>query len=388
MSGRIILYGATGYMGQLVARAMVASGGRPVLAGRNQDRLNAVAARLGQAGDGIELETVVVDIEGPDRLRNLLRAGDVLVSTAGPFLKVGRPVVAAAVGAGAIYLDSSGEPPFIRQVFEEFGPRAERTGAVLLTAFGYDYVPGSLAGALALASAGRGATQVRVGYFVRGNIKKGTSAGTRASVAGLLLEPGYAVHGGQLISERTAAHVMSFRIDGTTREAFSIGSSEHFALPRLRSATAEAGGSPAKAPLSEVGVYLGWFGATTRLVHYASALASPFKRLKSVRGALDKEAHRIQRSRAGPATEKAIRSDVVAVASDASGATLATARLTGGDPYSFTAPMLAWAARKAAADGVQPAGALGPVEAFGLRGLEAACAAAGFRREPPLMAAR
>ena len=42
-------------------------------------------------------------------------------------MKVGRPVVAAAVDAGTVYLDSTGEPPFIRQVFEEFGPRAERT---------------------------------------------------------------------------------------------------------------------------------------------------------------------------------------------------------------------------------------------------------------------
>jgi len=55
--------------------------------------------------------------------------------------------------------------------------------------------------------------------------------------------------------------------------------------------------------------------------------------------------------------------------------------LTGGDPYSFTAPMLAWAAGKAAADGVQPAGALGPAEAFGLSNLESGCADAGFQRE-------
>ncbi len=74
----------------------------------------------------------------PGALRDLIEPGGVLVSTAGPFLKVGRPAVAAAADAGAIYLDSSGEPPFIRQAFEEFGPRPERTGAVLLTAFGYD----------------------------------------------------------------------------------------------------------------------------------------------------------------------------------------------------------------------------------------------------------
>jgi hypothetical protein len=57
------------------------------------------------------------------------------------------------------------------------------------------------------------------------------------------------------------------------------------------------------------------------------------------------------------------------------------AHLTGGDPYSFTAPMLAWAAGRAVTQGVQPAGALGPVEAFGLGSLESACADAGFSRE-------
>jgi short subunit dehydrogenase-like uncharacterized protein len=302
----------------------------------------------------------------------------VLVSTAGPFLKVGRSAVAAAVDAGAIYLDSSGEPPFIRQVFEEFGPRAERTGAVLLTASGYDYVPGNLAGALALEAAGPAAARVRVGYFVRGNLRKGTSAGTRASVSGVLLEPGYAFRGGRVVSERTAARVTSFELDGRKRPAFSIGSSEHFALPRLRLGAAGAGGSPAQAPLTEVGVYLGWFGAATRLVHYASALATPLGRLPGARRALDRRARRIQRSRAQPGTEAAIRSDVVAVAGDASGGNLAVAHLTGGDPYSFTAPMLAWAAGTAATQGVRPAGALGPVEAFGLGSLESACADAGW----------
>src|ERR1700750_1215740 len=171
MPGRIVLYGATGYMGGLTARAMVASGARPVLAGRDQSRLSALAARLSRAGDGAELETAVATTEGPGPLRDLIGAGDVLVSTAGPFLKVGRPVVTAAVEAGAVYLDSTGDPPFIREVFEEFGPRAERTGAVLLTAFGYDYVPGNLAGALALDAAGPRATRVRVGYFVNGDLR-------------------------------------------------------------------------------------------------------------------------------------------------------------------------------------------------------------------------
>jgi short subunit dehydrogenase-like uncharacterized protein len=388
MPGRIVLYGATGYMGQRAAQAMVARGTPPVLAGRNKDRLAAMAARLADAGDGIELETAVADTEKPEQLRQLIGARDVLVSTAGPFLQVGRPVVAAAADVGAVYLDSSGEPPFIRQVFEEFGPRAERTGATLLTAMGYDYVPGNLAGALALDAAGPTATEVQVGYFVRGNIKDGTSAGTRASAVGVLLEPGYAFRGGRVVGERTGAHVMSFKIDGTKRDGFSIGSSEHFALPRLRPGIAGTGDITAQAALGEVGVYLGWFGAATRFVHYLSGLASPLERLPGVRRAVDKEVRRIQRSRSGPSAEQAIRSDVVAVAGGADGAKLSVAHLTGGDPYSFTAPILAWAAGQAAAHGVRSTGALGPVEAFGLDSLENACADAGFHREPAVLASR
>jgi hypothetical protein len=131
-----------------------------------------------------------------------------------------------------------------------------------------------------------------------------------------------------------------------------------------------------------VGVYLGWFGRATRLVHYGSALARSLDRVPGVRRALDGQARRIQRSRAGPGTGQSIRSDVVAVAGDASGQTLATVHLAGGDPYSFTAPVLAWAAGTAAGEGMQSAGALGPVEAFGAGALESACAEAGFHREP------
>jgi short subunit dehydrogenase-like uncharacterized protein len=158
---------------------MVASGARPVLAGRDRGRLEALATRLALPAGAAELETAVAGTGSPDQLRELIGPGDVLVSTAGPFVKVGQAAVAAAAEAGAIYLDSSGEPPFIRQVFEEFGPRAEQTGAALLTAFGYDYVPGNLAGALALQAAGPAAARVEVGYFVRGNIRKGTSAEVR-----------------------------------------------------------------------------------------------------------------------------------------------------------------------------------------------------------------
>jgi short subunit dehydrogenase-like uncharacterized protein len=172
-----VLFGATGYTGRLTAEALAAAGGRPVLAGRDRTRLETLARRLGG------LPVAEADTARPGSVRALVGAGDVLVSTVGPFLTRGEPAVRAAVEAGAAYLDSTGEPPFLRRVVEEFGPRAEgRCG--LVPGFGYDFVPGNLAGALALAEA-PAASRVTVGYFATG--RGGFSSGTLASGAGLLL---------------------------------------------------------------------------------------------------------------------------------------------------------------------------------------------------------
>ena len=91
-----------------------------------------------------------------------------LVTTVGPFARWGAPAAAAATTAGAHYIDSTGEPPFIREVFERYGPAAEQAGIGMLTAMGYDWVPGNLAGGLALERAGELATRVDVGYFITG----------------------------------------------------------------------------------------------------------------------------------------------------------------------------------------------------------------------------
>ena len=121
MAGRIVLYGATGYTGELTARALVARGARPVLAGRTASKLERLAAELG--GD---LETATADVADPASVRGLVEEGDVLITTVGPFARFGEPAVEAAIDAGATYLDSTGEPAFIRRVFERrFGPRLE-----------------------------------------------------------------------------------------------------------------------------------------------------------------------------------------------------------------------------------------------------------------------
>ena len=155
MAGRTILFGATGYTGTLTAEAMVARGDRPVLAARSAEKLAQLSAELGG------LETAVADVSEPASVRALLEPGDVIVATVGPFARFGDPAVEAAIDAGAAYIDSTGEPAFIRRVFEHYGSQAAAPGAGLITAFGYDWVPGNLAAGLALRDAGEAATPGR-----------------------------------------------------------------------------------------------------------------------------------------------------------------------------------------------------------------------------------
>ena len=206
MAARIVLFGATGYTGRLAAEAMVERGLKPVLAARSQDKLDALAAELGG-----ELETATADVADPPSVRALVESGDVLVTTVGPFARWGAPAAAAATTAGAHYIDSTGEPPFIREVFERYGAAADQAGIGMLTAFGYDWVPGNLAGGLALERAGELATRVDVGYFITGS-GGSMSGGTKASLMGAISEPAFGLRDGRVQTERGAKRVRSFTV--------------------------------------------------------------------------------------------------------------------------------------------------------------------------------
>ncbi|MDX2939264.1 saccharopine dehydrogenase NADP-binding domain-containing protein [Streptomyces ipomoeae] len=158
---RIVLLGATGYTGQRVLRELLARGEKPTLVGRSRDRMLALADRFEAA-----LPVAEVDVTSTVDLTRLLEPSDVVVSTIGPFMRLGMAAVTAAARAGAHYFDSTGEGTFARRVLLELDAVAAVGGATLVPAFGYDYVPGNLAGALALTRAGERARHVEAGYFI------------------------------------------------------------------------------------------------------------------------------------------------------------------------------------------------------------------------------
>lgn len=364
MAPQIVVFGATGYTGRLTAEALLRRGVRPVLAARSASRLAELAGELGG-----NLDVKVADVTSPHTVRALVEEGDVLVATVGPFAKWGHPAAEAAIGGRAHYLDSTGEPPFIREVFESVGPPAAAAGVGMLTAFGYDWVPGNLAGALALREAGPRAVRVDTGYFASGSA--GMSGGTRASTAGAVAARSFAWRDGALRTERMAARVRSFHVRGKDRPAVSAGASEHFTLPRIHPG------------MREVNTYLGWFGSASRPLQAISLVSSAAFRVPGTRQLFEAAADRfVKGSTGGPDTAARARggSYVVGIAYDASGSELAQVHLSGVDGYTFTGEMLAWGAQQAAQGALRGNGALGPVDGFGLDELEAAAAEAGIKR--------
>jgi short subunit dehydrogenase-like uncharacterized protein len=360
MAGRIVLFGATGYTGRLAAEGMVERGLRPVLAARGRERLEAMAAELGG------LETAVADVAAPDTVRALIERGDVLVTTVGPFARWGAPAAGAASSVGAHYIDSTGEPAFIREVFERYGVAAERSGSGMLTAFGYDWVPGNFAGGLVLERAGEAAVRVDIGYFIAG--KAGMSGGTMASTVGAVADPSFGFREGRVQTERGAKRVRSFQIGSKKRDGVSVGSSEHFALPRV-------------APqLREVNAYLGWFGPLSRPMQVMSMGTT----LPGVSNLLKAAGRRfVKGSTGGPDAEARSKSgsQIVAIAYDSGGRELAQVSIAGVDGYTFTGRILAWGAQRVAEGGLQGTGALGPVDGFGLAQLTEGCRWAGLEEK-------
>jgi short subunit dehydrogenase-like uncharacterized protein len=176
-TGPIAVYGATGYTGRLVAAELRRRGAEAVLAGRNRAKLEILAEDLGG-----EIAIQDASLDDPTALRELLEPCAAVIACAGPFRLHGEPVLAAAVEARAHYLDTTGEQPFMRKVFEDYGRKAERAGVALVTAMGFDYAPGDLIAALT-AEGMEPLDEMVLAYAVRGF---GATRGTALSALGMM----------------------------------------------------------------------------------------------------------------------------------------------------------------------------------------------------------
>lgn len=135
----IALFGATGFAGELTADylAQRAPQARIALAGRSLEKLESLRARLGRGDLGL----LVADVENADSIRKLAEASRVVVSTVGPYLRYGEPLVAACAAAGTDYADLTGESEFVDLMYLRYHAVARGSGARLVHSCGFDSIP-------------------------------------------------------------------------------------------------------------------------------------------------------------------------------------------------------------------------------------------------------
>ena len=183
----IIVYGATGFTGQLVAEylAMQYRDDKELkwaMAGRSFDKLTSVRDAIGASAD---TPLIVADASDAASLKAMIEQTRSVVTTVGPYLLYGNELVAACAASGTDYFDLCGEVPWMRQIIDAHQATAERSGARITFSCGYDSVPFELGVFYCQEAAKKtlGASVPRVKGRIRamkGTFSGGTAASSKA----------------------------------------------------------------------------------------------------------------------------------------------------------------------------------------------------------------
>lgn len=184
----VVVFGATGYVGRLVAEHLVRSapaGARIGLAGRSKDKLERVRDDL-----DCDWPLLVVEAEDP---AELVASARVVCTTVGPYARYGWPLVEACARSGTHYLDLTGEMLFHRRAIDELHAVAQASGARIVPSCGYDSIPSDLAVHLlaerAHADGAGDLTQTTLVASMKGGVSGGTVDSLRGQVEQLAREP-------------------------------------------------------------------------------------------------------------------------------------------------------------------------------------------------------
>lgn len=183
----IVLFGATGFTGELTAEYLARSApakARWALAGRNQAKLEAVRDRLAGINPACaKLELLTADVTNPASVQAVAEATRVVITTVGPYLEYGEPLVAACAGAGTDYVDLTGEPEFVDKMYVKYHEQAVASGARIVHSCGFDSIPHDLGAYFTVRQLPEG-EPIHVDGFVRaGGMPSG---GTLASALGVV----------------------------------------------------------------------------------------------------------------------------------------------------------------------------------------------------------
>jgi short subunit dehydrogenase-like uncharacterized protein len=144
----VVLFGATGFTGRLTAEYLARhapDGLRWALAGRNPDKLAGVREHLTPIDPALAgLTLLPADVTDPASLAAVAAKARVVITTVGPYLTYGEPLVAACAAAGTDYVDLTGEPEFVDRMYTAHHATAVASGARIVHACGFDSIPHDL----------------------------------------------------------------------------------------------------------------------------------------------------------------------------------------------------------------------------------------------------
>jgi short subunit dehydrogenase-like uncharacterized protein len=144
----IVLFGATGFTGGLTAEYLARNAPaetRWALAGRNREKLEGLRSQLAETDPALgDLALLEADVNDRASLDAVAESARVVITTVGPYIKYGEPLVAACAAAGTDYVDLTGEPEFVDLMWLRYHEEAERSGARIVHCCGFDSIPHDL----------------------------------------------------------------------------------------------------------------------------------------------------------------------------------------------------------------------------------------------------
>ncbi len=338
----ITLFGATGYTGQLVARALDRAGLPFRIAGRSKAKLTALSGALVS-----HPPTLAADARRLDSLAGLFDDTRLLINCAGPFTDLGEPVVAKAAARGVHYLDITNELAYVYRL-RRYDELARKTGAAIVPACGFEVAIADCMAASLAAGRPEPIDEIAVVYAVS---SVGMSVGTRLSALRALATSWLAYRGGQMVRQAPAAAARQFAIGARVMSAITFPSAEAVTLP-------------SHVAVRDVTI---WLAISRQAAGIGPGIMPALSGL--LRTPLGWVAAQIIK-RVAPLPDAKTRADnrFVIQVEARSGKEVRSQRMTGRDVYGLTAEIVAHAARVMTSEGYSKVGVLAPSQAFDAAG--------------------
>ena len=192
----VVLYGATSFVGQITAKYLSqfladSNDVEWAIAGRDEEKLKKLQSEISDSGSAKKVDIIIANSNDEASLNEMTKQAKVVISTVGPYLKYGEPLIKSCANNGTDYVDLTGEAIFIKDMMDKYQDTASQSGARIVNSCGFDSIPSDLGVYFTQQQAEKQFDEVCEKIHMRVKAAKGgLSGGTVASMATIFEEVG------------------------------------------------------------------------------------------------------------------------------------------------------------------------------------------------------